>query len=253
MDRATKPSVRRFCARAGSTRRIADGGPVPISRRALTLAGALACAATVMPGCKHLDPRCDPEMSKEQCLFYVAQLDDNQSGGPGTGDGEDGGRLRPGVLRTWEQVDVILREAADMLSRGLGGKLTAQQLTERCEAEPKPQQTPHGRAWACFLLDPPVLRGHEMSLEVGEGGVAGLTGFDFTAKQSDAMLADARKQWSTWCVGSTFEAIDTENDKDVYRCALPGGSQLVVGRFLQDPADLSADLWQVSLTVMGPG
>ncbi len=193
-------------------------------------------------------------MSKEQCLFYVAQLDENGgNGGNADGTGADGGPLRPGVLRTWEQVDAILREAAEMLSRGLGGELTAQQLTERCETEPSPQQTPHGRAWACFLLDPPLLRGHEMSLEVGESGVAGLTGFDFTGKQSDDLLANARKQWSTWCVGSTFEEVETDNDKDVYRCALPGGSQLVVGRFLQDPADLSADLWQVSLTVMGPG
>lgn len=192
-------------------------------------------------------------MSKEQCLFYVAQLD-GADGRDTDGDGfADDGNLSPGIGRTWDQVDVILREAAQMLSKGLGGELTAQVLTQRCEAEPRPQDTADGRAWACFLLEPPILRGHEMSLEVGEVGVAGLTGFDFTRNQSEAVLDDAKRQWSTWCVGSTFEEDETESSMDIYRCALPGGSQLVVGRILQDPADISSDLWQVSLTVMGPG
>jgi hypothetical protein len=145
-------------------------------------------------------------------------------------------------------METILGQAAQWLSDGLGGQVVSAQAREWCAEKPAITDTDHGPSWACHLEDAPRINGHDFSLEGGSGGVLAVAARDFSGEQSQRLVRQALGRWKGWCASTRFDPIERFQDEEFHSCALPGGPLLVIGRF---PQDLEADLWQVSLTVMG--
>lgn len=201
--------------------------------------------------CQHgKTPRDCAGKTREQCLWERAQrkaVERPLDGGNGSSVGPE---FDPRVEPAWTRMEDILGQAAEWLSDGLGGDVVSAQAREWCAEKPAVTQTDHGPSWVCHLEDAPKIHGQDFNLEGGAGGVLAVAARDFTGEQSERVVRQALGRWSSWCESARFDPIERYQDEEFHSCALPGGPLLVVGRF---PQDLEADLWQVSLTVMGAG
>ena len=211
------------------------------------LAPALLAAALV-PACQHgRKPRDCAGMSREQCLFERGKSGktDGREDRRGRGKGEVEVELES---EGWTRMEQMLQEAAGWLADGLGGQVVSEQAKQWCAGEPSVLDKGHGPSWACHVEDPPRIAGRDFTLESGESGILAVAARDLDGDQSQELIRQAKSRWREWCVGSGFSAIERFAEEEFQSCALPGGPLLVIGRF---PQDLEADLWQVSLTVMG--
>lgn len=149
----------------------------------------------------------------------------------------------------WERMRAILTRGDVVLARG-GGDEAMEVLSERwCAAEPSPQATDHGPVRVCRPEPPLETGGHGLVLEMGSG--LGLTAQDLGDVESRELRDRIREEARPLCrqdwrvpAGSPREGIQLQI------CPLPSGATLALGRFLRD-AD--SGLWQVSITVLGPG
>lgn len=205
-------------------------------------------ALLVVLACQHgRNPRDCAGMTREQCLFERGK------------SGKTDGRTDPSSDGTgdvevefesegWTRMEQMLREAAGWLADGLGGEVVSEQAKQWCADEPSVLDKGHGPSWACHVQDPPRVAGRDFTLESGDSGILAVAARDLDGDQSQDLIRQAKSRWRDWCVGSGFSAIERFAEEEFQSCALPGGPLLVIGRF---PQDLEADLWQVSLTVMG--
>lgn len=216
---------------------------------ARSLAPALAVALAF--GCAHQRGGRDcAGLTREQCLWKQARR-------AGTPDPRSDGQSEdPEVEITWEsegswtRLEQMLEQAAQWLSDGLGGEVLSHQARQWCAQEPTIQDSGREASWACHVEDPPRIGDREFTLEGNAGGIFAIAGRDFDGSRSRQIVELALRRWREWCVGARFSRVERFQDEEFHRCALPGGPLLLVGRF---PQDLEADLWQVSLTVMGAG
>lgn len=205
-------------------------------------------AGLLVPACQHgRKPRDCAGMTREQCLFERGKT------------GETDGRKDPTASDTgdvevefesagWTRMEQMLQDAAQWLADGLGGEVVSEQAKQWCADEPSVLDKGHGPSWACHVEDPPRVAGRDVTLESGSSGILAMAARDLDGEQSQKLVRQAKARWRDWCVGSGFSAIERFAEEEFQSCALPGGPLLVIGRF---PQDLEADLWQVSLTVMG--
>ena len=138
--------------------------------------------------------------------------------------------------------------AARELASGDVARVAA--LTDRwCSTDPTPQDTPHGPVVVCFPEPPIVAGGQSFTLEMGGSGMVGLVASSLGGSESKKLAATIRNKASAWCSGS-FKTVRSRQNahEDLYTCALDAGTTLAVARL---PRDLEADLWQVSLAVLG--
>gem|GEM_PF-2105758 len=190
----------------------------------------------------------------------------------------------------WGQVDVMLAELVNAMGPGLEWALVDARARALCsdpehptlEAESNPDASPApedpdgdepgprpgskpgprpgpkpdpgveadpGVAWACWPATPIPILERNFSLETG-GGVLALSTTHIAERESAEILAFALERFDSWCEGGSFERTDSRINHEVYRCALPEGPYLLVGRF---PNDLEAELWQISIAVMDAG
>lgn len=219
-------------------------------RVVLGVLGLLGVAA-ILPaaGCRNRPPGCEHE-SVERCRWErgVAPPEDAAQG-PGDGaavDGEGGGVQR-GPL------DDALADIVEFMGVGLEWPLVDERARELCGAAP---QTPEGEAaeddaeaWYCEPAEALQINGQPLLLEAG-GGVVSLTAIEVDGAQSAEILEFARTRFDDWCERDFFVALEAQVHEEFWRCALPEGPYLLVGRF---PRELAEDRWQVSIAVMDAG
>jgi hypothetical protein len=203
-------------------------------------------------GCAHRGESRDcTGLTREQCVWQHAKRDDGPGPDRDPTDASDSavdiGWESEG---SWTRVEQMLEQAADWLSDGLGGQVLSREATQWCAQEPTPRDDGRGESWVCHVEDPPRIGDREFTLEASTSGVLAVAARDLDGKQSRQVVDLALRRWRDWCEGARFSRVERFQDEEFHRCALPGGPLLLVGRF---PQDLEADLWQVSLTVMGAG
>lgn len=148
----------------------------------------------------------------------------------------------------WDRVEEILRDGVDYLRGGSGA---AEVITDRwCASPPTPQISEAGTVWVCAVNEPPRLRGHELTLEFDRHALFALTGFGYSRSDGRELIQTSKRRWASWCRTRSFIELESVGANEFYRCALSEGPTLVLGRFARD---LDADLWQVSLAIIGPG
>ncbi len=213
-------------------------------------ARAISALLLLPLGCGHTKELKNCEgLTREQCVWKHARRS-------GTGTGTSNGAAEDAVEMTWEsegswtRAEEMLQKAAEWLSDGLGGAIVSAQARKWCAETPTIVDKGHGASWICHVREPPLIAEREFTLEGSARGVLAIAGRDFDGSQSAQVVNLALRRWRAWCADSRFSPIERFQDEEFHSCALPGGPLLVIGRF---PQDLEADLWQVSLSVMGAG
>jgi hypothetical protein len=168
-----------------------------------------------------------------------------------SGDG-DGESRSPRRTYGWERIGSMIETARRLLARGADPDAIAQLADQWCAQEATPMQGRHGEVRVCVPAPPVSVAGHAFTLELGGTGVIGLVASELSGAQSTKLLQQALAQGSHWCAGSwTHVPVRDENaHEEFHTCPTRGGPTLAAGRF---PKDLRADLWQVSVSVIGAG
>jgi hypothetical protein len=208
----------------------------------VTFGLAAACAAG-----RATDRACEG-MTREQCAWDRARRGAKATPGGDGAVGSAGVTVELQADRSWNRAEEILRATADWLAQGLGGAAVDTQVRQWCADPPAIVDKGHGPSWICHMSEPPRIAGRDLTLEGSGSGVLALAARELSGDHSRRLVEEALGRWSSWCTDARFSPIERFQDEEFHRCALPGGPLLVVGRF---PQDLEADLWQVSLTVMG--
>ncbi|TPV94522.1 MAG: hypothetical protein B7733_14885 [Myxococcales bacterium FL481] len=215
--------------------------------------GALALAVAVVPSCAHPGPPCPSGTPREQCLFERAidppvNVAGNETVATNPGDPGEPSQVPVLLEPGWERVDELLRDGIDFMQGGSGAVDT---ITSRwCASPPSPQPGHSGPVWACAITDPPRLRGHELTLEFDRHALFSVTGFGYSSADGRELIRASTERWSAWCQTRSFVELENVGAEEFHRCALSEGPTLIIGRFARD---LDADLWQVSLAIIGPG
>ena len=149
----------------------------------------------------------------------------------------------------WEFADELLSALAVELGDGMGGGIVHARSQTHCREAPLEQEA-RASSWVCSLDPPLMLAGHEFVLEFSPEGILSLASTQLDAVTSERLLQVALQRWEKRCEGDSFEAVDGETHHEFFRCALPEGPLLVVGRF---DRDLAADLWQLSFALVAVG
>ncbi len=180
-------------------------------------------------------------------------------GAKAPGDGEPGGPDAPGAAdaagadRTavgWPRIAAMIQLASGELATGEPARVEA--LLQRwCAVEPSPQQTDAGTAYVCVPEPPLVVAGHAWSLELSpdRGGLVSLVSPSLSGAAAQDLAQTARAAVADLCATPMAPIRDLASPhQEVHTCPVRGGTQLAVARL---PRDLPADLWQVSLTLLG--
>jgi len=151
----------------------------------------------------------------------------------------------------WTRIGVMLSEAAAVVADG-GDVAAVEGLAKRwCAFEPARKESPYGNVRVC-VPDPPItVGGGTFTIELGDMGVVGLAAMELSDRDSTELLRRALEAARRWCLGPLRPAPQREEHRqdEFHMCPVAEGPLLAIGRF---PRDLDADLWQVSLTVLGP-
>lgn len=149
----------------------------------------------------------------------------------------------------WEWADQLVEELANHLGDGMDASIVHARSRQLCQ--PDPQVQSHAdQPWACPLEPPLVLGARPFVLEYSPDGVLSLACDELSAPQSGELLARAVDRWRSRCLGQQFEQVEGDTHHEIYRCALPEGPLLVLGRF---DRDLDADRWQLSFAIVAVG
>ncbi len=148
----------------------------------------------------------------------------------------------------WTRVKAILELSARELATGDSARVL--RLADRwCASDPTPQGTDHGPVVVCFPEPPIQAGGHGFTLELGNGGMVGMVSSSLSGAESRQLAQEARREGHAWCVEPWHPVPTPDNAfQEFHTCAVEGGAVLTVGRL---PRDLEADLWQVSVTLLG--
>lgn len=196
-------------------------------------------------------PTCPDGISREQCLFEHAanpSPSTDRPGGPTPHESADPSTPAVPTEPGWDRVDEILRDGVDYMQGGSGAVDT---ITERwCASPPTPQSSEAGTVWVCAIERAPRLRGHELTLEFDRHALFSVTGFGYSRAEGSELVRASLQRWADWCQTRSFDELESLGVEEFHRCALSDGPTLVVGTFARD---LDADLWQVSLAIIGPG
>ena len=191
---------------------------------------------------------CADDVTREQCLFETATQPASSTTPGGTPDTPQQATPVPITEPGWDRAEEILRDGVDFLRIGSGA---TDMIGDRwCASPPTPQSGEAATIWVCALREPPRLRGHELTLEFDRYALFSLTGFGYSHAEGRDLVSAGVQRWSTWCRTQSFIELESGGADQFYRCALSDGPMLIVGRFARD---LEADLWQVSLAIIGPG
>lgn len=165
--------------------------------------------------------------------------------------GTDAGPGDPGAIDTsaWKALLSFTNSASEMLALGTT-TATLPTLIKKLCAEP-PEDAKTAEAVDCepqTTLDP---QGRPLTLELSKASI-GLVATDLADSDSADLLNQAMKQLAGAC-SQPWTEIPSRADnahEEFHTCPAATGSMLVLGRF---PSDLSAERWQFSLAVLGPG
>lgn len=212
---------------------------------------AIAGLGLVVAGCAHASDGCPRGEAGTECRFERAReagaVDPNDAGG--RTDAAVGEPL--GSKGVWGAIERTLLRGQAALTSGLGGTQLMNALADVCAAAPAMQPDDPGEAWTCELEPPIVLFREVLRLEVGAHGLVSLTGTKMSESRANTFFNTSKLRWAQrWCEGPV-KVFDDDPDARYWRCALPETLKLVVGQFHQELDDPNADLWQVSLAIMG--
>lgn len=150
----------------------------------------------------------------------------------------------------WRRVRAILERARPALASGRPERIEA--LVARwCGVEPTPQKTPDGPAYVCVPEPPLQVENRAFTFEVSpaSGGLVAIVSPTITGDEAARIAASARALARRTCKRDPVAATsDTDPNSEIHRCALDDGTVLVVAKISRD---LEADLWQVSLALLG--
>lgn len=171
-----------------------------------------------------------------------------------TGEGAGAGTLDPADpdLDTegvgWPRVTAMLALAARELASGDSERVAA--LSERwCASDPTPQDTAYGPVVVCFPEPPLVAGGQGFTLELGGSGMVGLVASSLSGPESRKLRETLQKQAPSWCTGPLRTVVSRQSPHDeLLTCPMEDGATLTIARLTRD---LEADLWQVSLSLLG--
>lgn len=154
-------------------------------------------------------------------------------------------------LQGWERVNAMVGRGIRLLSRSPGDERFERIANNLCQTTAKVEQTEHGVVRLCELDEPVIVRGHELSLELGGEGMLGLVLQDVDELESRRIVTDARNNIQDQCL-TEFQRVPSSHAsaarrEEFYTCLVDGGSTLVVGR-IPTPG---TQTWQVSLAVVG--
>jgi hypothetical protein len=142
----------------------------------------------------------------------------------------------------------LVRRAATEVGTGDVARLTS--LAQRwCQGEPTPRRTPQATVLVCFPAPPLQAGGQGFTLEfeIGDMPLVGFVSRNLSEVASRALLDEATRMAAAWC-HEPWQSPGTSTHGELRTCAVDGGAILSVGRW---PRDLEADLWQVSVTLLG--
>ncbi len=150
----------------------------------------------------------------------------------------------------WRRVAAIFDRARPALAAGQPGRVEA--LVDRwCAVRPTAQPTETGPAYVCVPEPPLVLDGRTFTFEIApaRGGLVSLVSPALPGEEAARIAASARALARRLC-GGTLARVEAAADahSEIDRCALGDGTVLVVARLARD---LPADLWQVSIALLG--
>jgi hypothetical protein len=186
--------------------------------------------------------------ANSRAAFETAR--ESPEGKAGAGGGKADGTVTDPDLyaKGWARVQAILDVAARELATGDLDRVLG--LAGRwCATEPNPQETPHGPVSVCYPEPPIQAGGHGFTLEMGDGGMLGLVSTGLDGAESEALVQEARREGDAWCLDPWTPVSSPEDAyREFHTCSVEGGAILAVGRL---PRDLEADLWQVSVTLLG--
>lgn len=153
------------------------------------------------------------------------------------------------ALQGWERADELLAKLAKNLGDGMEAEIVHVRSQKLCAEKPLAEEQPVEN-WVCSVEPPLLIDDHEFILEFGTEGVLALASSLLDEKSSSRLLQKALKRWSSRCESGEFEAVAGEIHHQFFRCALPEGPMLMLGRF---DRDLEADLWQLSFALIAVG
>ena len=214
----------------------------------------LALVPVVASGCRHRPTDCAYD-SVERCLWEggVAKPDEQS----GTGNVDNGVDVEGEGLGPLDQT---LDDIVELMGVGLEWSLVDERTRAMCADEPRaagvetkdgeqPEAPAVGEPWSCRPQQELEINGIPLLLEAGSGVVA-LSTISATDEQSAEMVEFALTRFDDWCDRDYFDPLEGQIYQELYRCSLPEGPFLLVGRFARD---LDADVWQVSIAVMDEG
>ena len=209
--------------------------------RALHTTLWLAANLAFTPGCAHRGE------DRTRQAFEAAR-EAPKTGGSGNEDQADPSVTTPDRFAVgWERVGAIVKLSARELSAGDPERVL--RLADRwCASEPNVRDTEHGPVVVCFPEPPIQAGGHGFTLELGDGGMVGMVSASLSGAESHKLAREARREGDAWCVEPWQPASSPDDFQVFHTCAVEGGAVLTVGRL---PRDLEADLWQVSVTLLG--
>lgn len=144
-----------------------------------------------------------------------------------------------------------MTQAIDVLAVSPDDEILARLASHWCDVDPKAQTTPHGSVRVCYPQPAIVVDGHALVLEMGGPGVIGLVARELSDPESRALSRRARRATSGLCA-EPFAPVPPREDPDVreefHTCPAREGPVITVGRY---PVRSGADVWQVSVAVLG--
>jgi hypothetical protein len=209
-----------------------------------TILAALAALAIVV-GCAGRT-----EKHTREVWENATRVGGSEVAGPGTAPGAAEPATQADHTPGWGRIDAVVEAARKAVANGADEDDIARLADRWCAQTPTPLSGPHGPVRVCVPEPPLSVDGHALTLELGAEGVIGLVASDLSDTQSRDLLRAALTHGRSWCEGP-WNAVGVRGDdahQELHTCVAPGGSTLAAGRF---PTDLEADLWQVSVSIIG--
>lgn len=202
-----------------------------------------------MAGCNRLRPSSPPCPGGEdlQCEFERAVKQAQQEKAQAKAQAR---REREQTLpKSWALADQVLATLAASLADGMDSSIVHARTVGLCRFTLGSSHAPE-ESWICPLEPPLALDGVEFMLEYSPEGVLSVASDQLDSKSSELLLDKAVQRWRPRCQEQQFEQVEGDTHHEIYRCALPEGPVLVLGRF---DRDLPADRWQLSFAMVAVG